>query len=264
MKRRRSVHPPRHEQIDASDRYWVAGASAAGRRHREANANNQDAVAWLSRGDAIAVCVSDGCSALPCAEVGAHLTARRAVYSAVEWAEAHPQSLPSEAMDFVLDDVCVMIRRVASAVGGANHADEVIADMLLATMLVALATSRGVAVFGVGDGIVAMGSDVRVLSAGRAGVGYPAYRVKALGEAPSAQLHFVAGADDARLVTLATDGAEGLFSAGASPASRLRAEAWERETALRSELEVLVASAGEKTPDDLAVAILSRAPKENG
>lgn len=264
MKRRKSVQPPSRDVTDASDRYWLAGATAAGRRHREANANNQDAVAWMSRGDAVAICVSDGCSALPNAEIGAQLTARRAVYSALEWAEAHPQSLPSEAMEFVLDDVCVMIRRVASAVGGANHSDEVIADMLLSTMLVALATPRGVAVFGVGDGYVAMGTDVRVLSAGPRGAGYPAYRVKALGEAPSAQLYFVAAANDARVVTLATDGADSLFRSGRTPLAMLATEAWTRETALRSELEVLVAGAAEKAADDMAIALLAPVPKESG
>jgi Protein phosphatase 2C len=263
MKRRRSVEPPRAEVTEVSDRYWVAGSSAAGRLHRDALRNNQDAVAWLARGDAVALCVSDGCSALATSEVGAQLTARRAVYSAVEWAEAHPQSLASEAMDFVLDDVCAMVKRVAIAVGGANRAEEVIADMMLATMLVALATPRGVAVFGVGDGVVALGDDVRVLRAARAGVAYPAYRVHALGEAPAAQLHFVAAPEDTRLVTLATDGAEGLFASGRSPARALATEAWTRESALRGELDAMVAAVSEKANDDLTIGVLAVRPKES-
>lgn len=256
MKRARRSDPADGSVIDGSDRYWLACATAAGRLHRDALRNNQDAVASLARGESFAVCVSDGCSALPAAEIGAQLTARRAVFSAVEWAEAHPQSLPSQAMEFVLDDVCSMIKRVANAVGGADHADEVIADLLLSTMLVALATPRGLAIFGVGDGIVALGHDVRVLRTDRGGPAYPAYRFTTLGAPPSAQLFFVAGAGDQRVATIGTDGAESLFSQGKSPLTALSSEALSQQRSLRWALETQVTTAAQTSADDLSVAMV--------
>ena len=133
---------------------------------------------------------------------------------------------------------------------------------MLATMLVALVTSRGVAEFGVGDGVVALGDDVRVVRAARSGPAYPAYRVKALGEAPTAQLFFVAGAGDGRAVTLATDGGEPMFASGRSPLRALRVESIGRESALRGELEAEVARAAEAAADDVAVALLVARGKE--
>lgn len=269
MKRRSSRSPSAPSGIDApsADRYLVACASAAGKAHRDAHKNNQDAAAVCARGespngpDIIALCVSDGCSALVAAEVGAQLTARRAVYSAVEWAEAHPHSLPSGAMEFVFDDVVAMIQRVSIAVGGANRADDVVADALLSTMLVALVTPRGAAVFGVGDGVVAKDSDVRIERAGASGTPYPAYRVRALGPAPSMKLFFVAGPDDWSSLTLATDGAEPLFSSGSTPASALSRDAWTRASALRWELDAQVHQAAERSQDDVTVAVIARRAK---
>ncbi|MBL8677789.1 MAG: protein phosphatase 2C domain-containing protein [Myxococcales bacterium] len=250
-----------------ADRYLVACASAAGKAHRDAHKNNQDAAAVCSRGesptgpDIIALCVSDGCSALVAAEVGAQLTARRAVYSAVEWAEAHPQSLPSGAMEFVFDDVVSMIQRVSIAVGGANRADDVVADTLLSTMLVALVTPQGAAIFGVGDGVIAKDGDVRIERSGTSGTPYPAYRVRALGPSPSMKLFFVAGPEDWSSLTLATDGAEPLFSKGRTPATSLSRDAWLRASALRWELEAQVHEAAERSQDDVTVAIIARRAK---
>ncbi len=268
--KRRSSRPARAgagADDRSADRYLVACASAAGKAHIDAHKNNQDAAAFCARGDGVdgpdivALCVSDGCGALVASEVGAQLTARRAVYSAVEWAEAHPYSLPSEAMEFVLDDVVAMLQRVAIAVGGANRADDVVADALLATMLVTLVTPRGAAVFGVGDGVIAKDDDVRIERAGAAGPSYPAFRARALGPNPEVKLFFVAGADDWSTLTLATDGAEALFAKGATPSSLLTSAARTTTSALRWELEAKVQSAADRSLDDVTVAMIARRAK---
>jgi hypothetical protein len=262
--------PPRRRSLapgapgTSEDRLVFGVASAAGGAHREAGRNNQDAAASFARGSVLCVCVSDGCSALPAAEVGAHLTARTAVRAAVEWAEANPMSLPSAAVDPVLDEVIAMLQRVASAVGGAEQSEVVISELLLATMLVALVTPRGAAVFGVGDGVVARDEDVRIELTTSGGPSYPAYRLGALGPNPSPKLFFVSGPDEWSTLTLATDGAEGLFAKGRSPARALPREAFARSAALRWQLETIVREAALKSADDVTIGMIARRREEIG
>jgi hypothetical protein len=202
--------------------------------------------------------VSDGCSASPSAEVGAMITARSAVYAGLRWAKENPHEHPSNAVHAVIAEVLATLRTVAQSVGGASHAQVVIADMLLATLLVTIATPAGAAVFAIGDGVLGHGDDVRVERAPEHSAIYLAAALDPRGLAPSARLFFSLSPAQVTHIVLGTDGAYGLFSRKQTPADLLTESLRARPASLRWQLESMVRDAAQTSDDDVTVAMLVR------
>lgn len=202
--------------------------------------------------------VADGCSATPSAEVGATLTARAIVYRALRWAEEHPTQHPSHCVHTVVDEVLRGLRTVATVIGGETHAPVVIADLLLSTMLVTLATPAGVAVFGIGDGVVGYDKDLRIEPTDVRGPEYLAYSLDSGAWTPNVKLHFSLDLEAVSTVVLATDGAQHLFSQPKSPMNLLTPDLRRRPAGLRWQLETLVRESAAKLDDDVTVALLVR------
>lgn len=242
---------------DARETYLVGGATAPGRLHRTTLTNNQDALYWQTQGSALALAVADGCSSTRAPEVGAVLTARTAVGAALKWAEAHPNELPIGAVDGVFDAVVRMIASVSDAVGGPEHSPTVIADLLLATMLVTLVTPAGAVVFGVGDGVVCCDDMIRVQSAEREGPSYPGYQLHALGILPTVRVFFVRDSTSWRTIALGTDGAVTLSASG-GPSDWLDRESRATQGSLQRTVQNRVERASLTSDDDVTFAVVAR------
>jgi hypothetical protein len=191
--------------------------TVVGREHRRRGRGGQDAAAVaLAHGVACAV-VCDGCSSGEASEVGARLSAR--------WIAAHAPRIRREIDDdqalgeAVFSGLCAHLGRVADDLGG-DLVDErapIVAEMLLATALVALVDlERGgrTVVFGIGDGVVLVDGEVRVLGDGTSAPAYPAYRLLGAAELDARdrawlapRVHYSTPSAERFVLALATDGA---------------------------------------------------------
>jgi hypothetical protein len=151
----------------------LIAASAIGRAHRRAGRGSQDAwaAARLDVGGApvVVAAVADGCSAGRRSEVGAGVGARFAVASAARRAR---EGLRGGALaESVLGDVVDELDRLCRGWAVDRSDDErqaLVAEHLLFTLLVAVVRDERAIVFGVGDGVVSVDGDVRVLDQGPA------------------------------------------------------------------------------------------------
>lgn len=200
-------------------RFALAGASVVGPAHARAGRNNQDAwAAWV--GDDLAVlAVADGCSGGVASEVGAHVATRWVVAQAVRrWSRerlARHEELARELFDGLTQQLGELAATLAPEPG---QVTTVVADLLLATVLVAFVDHERISVFGVGDGLIVVDAAPVVLECDRRlGTEYLAYRLcdrADTGHDPDLigpRLLAESRTDALRTLVLATDGAHELL-----------------------------------------------------
>jgi protein phosphatase 2C-like protein len=200
-------------------RFSLAGASVVGPAHHRVGRNNQDAwAAWM--GDDLAVlAVADGCSGGVASEVGAHIAARWIVAQTVQrWSHEHAgrhEELAQGLFDGLTQQLGLLATELAPA---PEKIFEVVADLLLATVLVAIVDHEVASVFGIGDGLVVIDGAPIVLSCdANVGPDYLAYRLlgrRDTGRAPVVimpRLLATAPTRTLQRLVLATDGAYNLL-----------------------------------------------------
>jgi hypothetical protein len=157
--------------------------------------NNQDAVAACAREGRLAIAVADGCSEGAFSEVGARLVVRFLTHRACESAR-WGRELAVEVSDALVAWLYTLAR-------GSGALEAFVQEQLLTTFLCAVAREGEALVFGVGDGVVQVDGETRVLDSGPDNAPpYVAYRMLPLGGAPVAVHH----EGPAKRVALATDG----------------------------------------------------------
>ncbi len=142
----------------------VATGSVAGRVHRRLGRPNQDAVAWRLGSGGLVMVVCDGCGSGARSEVGAELSARlwlRALAARVDAGAAIDAELFAAAGDEVLDHLATL----CAALGCASHEAraELVVSHLLATALCAIVTAEVAAVHALGDGVIGLGREQRLI-----------------------------------------------------------------------------------------------------
>jgi len=240
---------------------WTAAAgSVAGRAHRLAERDSQDGAARVAGSWGVAVVVTDGCSSGRASEVGARVGAAWLsvlVEQKLGRAGAPPLAGPGAVGAFVAeicDELTARLELLARSLHPAGGIDAArVGEALLFGFLVAVVTRERALVFGVGDGSVLAGFDLRVLDAGpRNEPPYLAYRL--LGRTVEPVVHLDVELEGCELdaIVIATDGASptSLAELGALP--RLA----ENPSLLRKRL--LVIAERERLADDATVAILRR------
>jgi hypothetical protein len=204
-------------------RFSLAGASIVGPAHARVGRNNQDAWATWSGDDFAVLVVADGCSGGVASEVGAQFAARWiAAHAARRWGcerGSRHVELARGLFDGLARELGVLATTLAS---GPEDIATVVADLLLATVLVAIVDHDIASVFGVGDGLIVIDGAPIVLESDRErGPVYLAYRLCDSGEtgvdldsiAPRLLAEARTGA--LRSLVLATDGAQALLPANA-------------------------------------------------
>jgi hypothetical protein len=214
-----------HSSNGLEHRYAVAVASVAGREHRRLGRGNQDAVAVHLSSGPLVLALADGCSSGARSEVGAELSVR--------WlTEQVPALCRSGALGLgsaLAESACEGLARYLETVARGLCADPAgvvrqTAEVLLATVLVAIVGDDEAVVFGVGDGIVLVNGEQRSLGEGpERAPAYPAYRGLAEeafeGARPECgpRVHWAGPAGALESLVLGTDGAHDLRrAAGAS------------------------------------------------
>jgi len=144
--------------LDVTHTYEIAGGSVAGRSHAVRGLGNQDAHAWIRRGEILVAAVCDGCGSSPHSEVGARLGARLCT-ALLAGRLAEGAELDDPALWGALrDDVLARLRELAGAMGG-RLGDVVTEHFLFTVVGLAFVGERGCA-FAAGDGIVAVDGQV--------------------------------------------------------------------------------------------------------
>jgi hypothetical protein len=140
--------------LDAASRYEIAGGTVTGRSHAISGKPNQDAHAWLCRGDVLVAVVCDGCGSSAHSEVGAQLGARlcaeRLSARLVEGAALDAPTL----WDGLRDDVLGALGELGGAMGG--RLAETVSDHFLFTVVGLAVSGELGCVFAAGDGIAAV------------------------------------------------------------------------------------------------------------
>jgi hypothetical protein len=185
----------------------VATGSVAGRMHRRLSRPNQDAVAWIRTRKGVVLVVCDGCGGAPRSEVGAALGARL-------WSRALADRLdagaPADAALFEAAGADVIVHLTALAAAMAPDPTGVVIDHFMFTSLAAVITADAIAVHAIGDGVVAIGDDVRVI--GPFPENQPPYLAQALvGSRPTGKT-WIADPREIDRVAIASDGAGALPS----------------------------------------------------
>jgi hypothetical protein len=250
-----------------------------GREHRRRGRGSQDAAAVsFDLGVACAV-VCDGCSSGEASEVGARLSAR--------WLAAHAPRLRAEHEDVgalataLLDGLVAHLGRVADDLAGLGDRAPVVAQLLLATALVALIDTRPggrAVVLGVGDGLFVIDDRVRAVGDGGSAPAYPAYRLLDDATCPPRDARAVTmdilhegPADAVTTLALATDGALELEQTRGERlrdgskveglAELARDERLARNPSLLGKRLLALGEAHGRLWDDTTIALLARAPE---
>lgn len=188
----------------------VATGSVAGRTHRRMGRPNQDAVAWRRGARGLVMVVCDGCGSGARSEIGAELGARlwlRTLGERIEGGAAIDVALFDHAADEVLDHLAALCDALGCEPGPSRT--ELVAGHLLATTLCAVVTPERAAVHALGDGVIGLGLETRVI--GPFPDNQPPYLALGLVGARPAGETWIADAGVGS-VLLATDGATPLVS----------------------------------------------------
>ncbi len=186
----------------------VATASVAGRVHRRLGRPNQDAVAWRQGPRGLVIVVCDGCGSGARSEIGAELTARlwtRALAERLAGGAVVEPALFAAAGDEVLDHLAALCASLGCGDDAARG--ELVGSHLLATSLCAVVDREHAAVHAIGDGVLGLGREQRVV--GPFPDNAPPYLAHGLVGARPAGETWVASAEVGSVV-LATDGAAAL------------------------------------------------------
>ncbi|HUJ62947.1 MAG TPA: protein phosphatase 2C domain-containing protein [Kofleriaceae bacterium] len=238
------------------DTIEIAAAQVTGARHLRATRNGQDAAAAWTERDAAAIVVCDGCSAGASSEVGARLGAALAVRAIAERLGAGERADDPALWHGVRAALVRALGELAAQLPrGAFH------DALLFTVVAAAAGGERAAVWAIGDGAFAIDGAVHAL--GPFADNQPPYLAyDLLGEPAQARLY---GANGARAIAVATDGALELPGGLAALCDARHGEALRRRLAVLARddericwNERRVARAPAALQDDCAIALLRR------
>jgi hypothetical protein len=193
---------------DLEHEFSTVAGSVMGREHLRLRRNNQDAVSLHVGPELIVAAVADGCSGAPASEVGARLAVRWVTDQGPRRIGADPEESSSAVMSGLL-------RFISSIVGQLSAHDprtraEIIGELLLFTVLVAVVSPDRSFVFGIGDGAFAIDGTVhRIDCAGKDNAPpYLAYRL--LGSSAPSVVHWSGRTLEIGSVIIATDGAHEL------------------------------------------------------
>ena len=136
--------------------FEFAAGSIAGRSHRIAGRNNQDAYYWLYDRDCSIAVVCDGCGSGAQSEVGAKLGAPLIAQALMRrLREISPQVSLASSVTSLLEqvrcDVLSRLRMIAEGMG--DHLTCIIDNYFLFTAVSVLITPSSTAFFGMGDGV---------------------------------------------------------------------------------------------------------------
>ena len=190
----------------------VIEASAIGRAHRRAGRGGQDASASAAAGGIAAAAVADGCSAGARSEIGAGVGARFVVADAIRRARmgAPLAELPAIVMADLVEELARLARVLAV---DESELTRVVEAHLLFTVQCAVVAGERAIVFGVGDGVISIDGDARVLEGGAA----PDCPVYALFEGLGGRVVVHHHGSFARTIALGTDGAAELIAQADTP-----------------------------------------------
>jgi Protein phosphatase 2C len=203
-------------------KFEIAGGSIAGRAHGAAGRNNQDAFCWAACDEGLVAVVCDGCGSGPHSEVGAQLGARLIVQAAIQGLRRHLEV--ADVLEQARQEVLARLRLLAGAMATDQSFSRTVVDYFLFTVVGVLITARGATPFSLGDGLVIVNGERRVL--GPFPNNEPPYLAYALLPASAAGaahdhagfvLHRPIAADDVQSLVLATDGALDLEAIAARP-----------------------------------------------
>lgn len=231
----------------------LVGGCLAGPDHRRALRDGQDGLALASRGDVHVGIVTDGCGSGAHSEVGARLGARwLAALCLAAFDRLEPPAVAAEGVARALTRRLSVLARTLGASGRVEPA--IVNDYLLFTFLAVVRSPRGVAVFGVGDGLVVVdGRCLRLEAEGNA-PDYVGYRV--LGRRADVTLHASLAPGEAASVAVATDGLTPVADDPAAIARLVSDPAYARNASLPRKRLVALADRG-VIHDDAAIAISS-------
>jgi hypothetical protein len=197
--------------------FQVAAGTVTGRDHVVSGRPNQDAYAVWRGPDAVVAVVADGCGSQRGSETGARVGA----HLLADALRRHRRRIHGEeaavALEDVRRDVLDHLRRLASAMG--ERLEPTVAEFFLFTLVGALVTDEHALVFALGDGVVAVNGDVRVLSFPRNEPPYLGYGL--LGAGPAFAMLAQRPTAEVESILIGTDGLAALLDGGALPLSDL-------------------------------------------
>jgi len=192
--------------LEIAGSYEIAGGTVTGRSHLLAGKPNQDAYAFVSRGEILVAAVCDGCGSGAHSEVGAQLGARIGTARLAERLEGGAQLDDPALWDGLRADLLGALRDLAAAMGG-GLARTVTDHFLFTVVGLALVGDRG-CVFAAGDGIAAV--DGVITRLGPFPGNEPPYLGYGLLEPHAPGFSTVRAFEGARSVLLGSDGAADL------------------------------------------------------
>jgi len=175
----------------------VAAASVIGRDHRRADRPCQDAFAIRRGAAATVVVLADGCGSGAHSELGARLGANLLANALSARLAAGARADERATWRAACDEVLARLAELVPVLG-----DDPISRHLLFTLVAAALTDDGAAVLTIGDGLVAIDGELRVLESADNAPAYLGYEL--LGRAVAIELEVVSAAG---ALALATDGA---------------------------------------------------------
>lgn len=250
--------------------YLVAAGSVIGREHVRLGRNNQDGVALRVEPGLIAAAVTDGCSSSRASEAGARLGAEWLVsVGARVIASRAALGAPAEELALELSDRLVAwlggLARGLSPTGGLERS--VVGDLLLFTAITAVLTPERLVVLGIGDGLVSLDGELRVLGDGRDAPTYAAYALLRAGDLDPAlgagrgplapQVVYDGPSEAVTTLALATDGA--LAIRELLPELTLDPRLRRNSTLLHKRL-VALSTRGSLLLDDTTIALIRAEP----
>ena len=192
--------------LDAASRYEIAGGTVAGRSHGISGKPNQDAHAWLCRGDVLVAAVCDGCGSSAHSEVGARVGARLCTARLAALLAAGAALDAPALWDGLRDDVLAALGALGGAMGG--RLAEIVSEHFLFTVVGLAFSGEQGCVFAAGDGILAV--DGAVTRLGPFPGNEPPYLAYGLVSRDAPGLSVVRAFEGARSALIGTDGAADL------------------------------------------------------
>jgi len=151
------------EQVSGqiSGYFELAAGSIAGRHHQLVGKNNQDAFYTVRTDSETIAVVCDGCSSGMHSEIGAKLGTRWVADAIAQTLCRVPESqllLNDNFWQNVQQQVLVKLQALAQDMGGCTF--QLVQDYFLFTIVGALVTPAGAAVFSLGDGVMAINGQI--------------------------------------------------------------------------------------------------------
>jgi len=200
------------------EEFEIAGGSVAGRDHRHALTNCQDAYAIATSKNVVAGVVADGCTSGEHSEVGAKIGARIAVDQLLRVFQAEPTLLSADpavltgALARVRRGILTRIASIADAMGGSYS--KTVSDYFLFTLVGVVATEWRTVTFVAGDGVIAPNERVVEILSENNKPSYIAYDlVDSTVEAPPLAVVNSFALGDVRQILIGTDGLGALVKA---------------------------------------------------